>query len=152
MQVTILNRPVDLTINTVTIAKTNDPSVFLFRCIYCSWAVAQYQGKVITINPHNQPNDQVLIVNECRNRNCRGLYSFLTTNTKPKKSCRVALRYNPYSIGNNQFFCHICRHLFLEYNPDRIVDMMHFKEISLPHHLTCPMVGCGASYDVVDVV
>ena len=150
MQGTILNKPIELQISTITISNVDNTNINLFRCTLCGGAVAQYQGHVVKIYPNLEPYYETLVIQQCHQ--CGARYTFQSQIRQKSKPTKIILKTDPLKSGVNTFFCFTCRQPILAYTLTQFADINKKKEVKLPYEMKCPTETCPASYRFTEVV
>ena len=149
MLVTILSRPVELKINTVSLSNNGTDKLNLYRCWADGGAVAQYLGTVVKIRPTFEPSLDNLVVHKCAT--CNELYAFQTHDGYQKKSIDVVMRVDPYT--SDPWHCCICRRPIATYShEDFIKEAYTHALLQFPASIKCSNVTCPANYLFTDAV
>jgi hypothetical protein len=149
MQVTILTRPVELKVNTISLSNNGTNDVKLYRCFACGGAVVQYTGNVVKIRPVYEPCFDNLVIHKCSG--CKELYLFQSHDGYRNKITDVVMSVDPYN--NIPWHCYICRQPVALYSHDDYLKDFHTASLQqMPVKIKCSNPACPANYLFTDAV
>ena len=153
MLVTIMSKPVEIQVNTVSIVNNGKPDIYLFRCTRCGTSIAQYRGMIAKIVPIFEPTNDASVIHKCRQ--CKELYTFQTYRGGVSET-RVVLKHDPVvdqkPRQSTEFLCATCRRPVLDYNLSQFFDIYNQTLVDLPYRIKCPYQNCPANYLFTEAV
>lgn len=150
MIASVKGQPVELLINTVSIAPEQDGNaLYMFHCINCGSNIQKYQGRIAKITPVLEPYDMVFTYPQCRK--CGAYYAFQAYKSKPVIRTQVTLYTQP--MGKSLFYCYEGRgEPMLIYTHQGIYSTVESKLMMTPFESTCNNPMCHELYTFADIV
>jgi|SRR5581483_4949572 len=148
MQITVHGKPQEILISTVLLSKskTDPTNIYMFHCYNCASPLHKIQGEATSIHAGLVPNDNVVVVTQCRE--CKSNYTFLTT----KYQTPVTKLTLFYEKGHEAFHCPICRSPLVRYNADYAVILPRKIVEEFPEDFQCINQTCNRFYQLEEIV
>lgn len=153
MLVTIMQKPTEIAVNTVSLVNDGKPDLHLFRCVRCGSSIAQYKGTIASIVPVYEPTSDASVIHRCKD--CKEMYTFQTHKGKSGET-KVVLKHDPIVQDvprqSTEFICPICRRPVIEYSLTQFFDLANQTMVTLPVRIKCSYPTCTAHYLFTEVV